>query len=70
MKWTARPSIFRFGKLGNPKVTGLKPGRVKPMTLKNDTCCFLARRLALLGKGKDWLAHCQDNVTELNITSW
>ena len=28
------------------------------------TYCFLARRLAVLGKGKDSLAQCQDNVTK------
>ena len=27
------------------------------------TCRSLARRSALLGYGKDWLAWCQDNVT-------
>ena len=32
--------------------------------LKIDICRFLDRRLALLGFGKDWLAHGQDNVTE------
>ena len=29
-----------------------------------DTWCFLARCLALLVQGKNWLAQCQDNVTE------
>ena len=33
-------------------------------------CRFLARCLVLLGKGKDWLAQCQDNVTEWGIKSW
>ena len=28
---------------------------------------FPARRLALLGQGKDWLAQCKDNVTEWDI---
>ena len=37
------------------------------MTLKIDTCCFLARHLTLLGYGKDGLAQCQDNVTEWDI---
>ena len=36
----------------------------KPMTYKINTCRFLARYSALLGYGKDWLAQCQDNVTE------
>ena len=29
-----------------------------------DTCRFLAWRSELLGLGKDWLAQCQDNMTE------
>ena len=28
------------------------------------TCLFLARCSELLGLGKDWLAQCQDNMTE------
>ena len=32
--------------------------------LKIDTSHFLARHSALIGKGKDWLAQDQDNVTE------
>ena len=31
------------------------------------TCHFLARHSALLGKGKDWLAQRQDNVTVQDI---
>ena len=46
------------------------PGRVKPMTSRIDTCHILARHLALLGSGKDWLAQSQDNVTEWNIKAW
>ena len=45
-------------------------GRVKPMTYKIDTCCFLARCSALLGEGKDWLAQCEDNVIEWDFRSW
>ena len=37
---------------------------------KIDTCCFLARCSALLGKGKYWLAQCPDNVTEKDIRCW
>ena len=37
--------------------------------LKIDTYCFLAQCSALLGEGKDWLAQCQDNVTEWDIRS-
>ena len=49
------------GRSGNPKIAGsslepagLKPGRVKPRTLK----------LTLLGWDKDWLDQCQNNVIE------
>ena len=52
------------------EIMGSNPSRVKPMTNKIDTCRFLARCLALLGTGKFWLAHCQDNVTEWGIGSW
>ena len=41
-------------------------GRVKPMTYKTDTCHFLA----LIGKRKDSLSQCQNNVTEWDIRSW
>ena len=44
--------------------------RVKPMTYEIDICRFPARRLALLGYGKEWLAHCLDNVPEWDIRSW
>ena len=40
------------------------------MTYKIDTCRFLARCSALLGRGINWLAQCQDNVTEWDIMSW
>ena len=45
-------------------------GRVKPVTYKIDICRFLTWCLALLRYGKDWLAQCQDNMTEWDITSW
>ena len=35
-----------------------------------DTRRFLARRLALLGLDKDWLAQCRDNATEWDIRVW
>ena len=35
---------------------------------KIDSCHFLAYHSALLGWDKDWLAQCQDNVTEWDIT--
>ena len=34
------------------------------------SCRFLGRHSLLLGLGKDWLAQCQDNVTEWDIRSW
>ena len=36
--------------------------------LQIDTCLFLARRSALIGYDKDWLAQCQDNVTKWDIS--
>ena len=38
------------------KIESLKPSRVKPMTYKINTCCYLAWRSALIGYDKDWLA--------------
>ena len=35
--------------------------------LNIDTSRFLAWRSALLGYGKNWLAQCQDNVSEWDI---
>ena len=46
------------------------PDRVKQMTYKIDTCCFLAWCSVLIGEGKDSLVYCQDNVTEWDIMSW
>ena len=40
------------------------------LDLKIDTCCFLARCSTLLGKGKEWLAQCQDSATEWDIRLW
>ena len=57
-------SISRFRRSGNPNLVSSNSDRIKPMTYKIDTCRSLARCLALLGSGKDWLAQCQDNVTE------
>ena len=37
--------------------------------LKKYTCHFLGCYLALIGWGKNWLEHCQDNVTEWDIGS-
>ena len=50
--WMSRASVTSFGRSGNLNLTGLNqtnPVRMKPMTLKIDICCFLARRSALLG---------------------
>ena len=38
------------------------------MTHKIDVCRFLTRCSIILGYGKDWLAHCQDNETEWEVT--
>ena len=43
-------------------------GRVKQLTYTIDICFSLAWRLALLRSGKNWLAQCQDNVTEWGVS--
>ena len=48
---------------------GFEPRSSQTNDLKIDTCRLLARCLALLGQNKDWLVHCQDNVTEWGIGS-
>ena len=65
----SRAPTSRSERSGNSKIAGsspelvaLKPGQTNDFII--DTCCFLAWRSALLGSGKDWLAQCQDNVTE------
>ena len=50
------------------EIGSLVPGRVKPMTFKIDTYCFLAQCSALIAQGKAWLAQCQYNGTEWDIT--
>ena len=37
---------------------------------KIDTCRFLPSHMALIGLGNDWLALCQDNVTEWDSRSF
>ena len=46
------------------KVGSLIPSKVKLMTYKIGICHFLAWHSALIGYDMDWLAQCQDNVTE------
>ena len=46
------------------EVKSLVPSRVKPITYQTDTCRFLAWRSAVIGWDKDWLAQCQEKVTE------
>ena len=41
---------------------GLNPGPDDDLNI--DIYNFLGKSSALLGYGKDWLAQCQDNVTE------
>ena len=45
------------------------PGRVKQMSYQIYTCRLLAWRWALIGKDKDWLAQCQDNINKWDMTS-
>ena len=53
--------------MGLVEIGSLVPGQVKSMTYRIDTCRFLAWRFAVIRWGKDWLAQCQDNVTEWDI---
>ena len=43
-----------------------EPGSIQTNNFKIDPCHFLARRSTLLGYGKDWFGHCQDDVTRGN----
>ena len=43
------------------------PSQVKAITYTIYACRFLARHLALLGQGKEWLAQFWDKVTEWDI---
>ena len=45
----------------------IEPWSSQTSDLTIDTCHFLARRLALLRQGKDWLVNCQDNATVLDM---
>ena len=40
------------------------PSWVKPITYIINDCNFLAWHSVLIGYAKNWLAQCQDNVTE------
>ena len=59
-----------IGRLGDSDFTGSNHGQVKTNDFKIDTGRFLARCSTLLEYGKDWLAQCQDNVTDWDIRSW
>ena len=66
---TIRPSpVLRHSR--NSDLAGVNPWSSQSNIFKIDTFRFLARHLTLLGQGKDWLALCQDNVTEWDIKSW
>ena len=52
------------------QLPGFKPYLSQTNDGKVDTDRFQPNSLALLGMGKEWLAHCQGNVTECDIMSW
>ena len=62
-------SVVESVERGPRSINCVVPGRVKPMNCKINAFLFLDRRSTLLGLAKDWLAQCQDNVTELDIGS-
>ena len=73
----SRASASRFGEIRESEGHGFESGTQGFETWSSqtkdfqiDTCHFLAWRSALLGWGKDWLAECQDTVTEWDIRSW
>ena len=62
--------------MGNPKIMGsnldltvFKPWLSQTNDVKIDTCHSIAWHSALLGSGKDWLAQCQNNLTECDSRS-
>ena len=61
--WPNEQNIYLpFWKIGESEPRSFKPRSSQTNDFKIDTCRFLARHLALLGQGKDWLIQCQDNV--------
>ena len=65
-----RASVSHFGRSGEFRSHGFEHWSIQTNVLEMYIYRFLARHPALLGWGKDWLAQCQDNVTELGIRSW
>ena len=45
------------------KIMSSVPGRVKAITYKIDTCCFLAWHSMFTEQDKDNFDQCQDNMT-------
>ena len=65
-EWVERPSGFFWPRgVDNPVESNQWN-----QWLKSNARHFLARRSALLGYGKDWLARCQDTLTEWDIRLW
>ena len=50
----SRASVSHFGRSGNLNITGSNHSQVKQMTIKIDTCRFLARRLIEQGWFGSW----------------
>ena len=70
-KWVERPPPVLGEDCGfESKAHGFETWSSQTKDFKMDTCCFLAWRLELLRYGKDWLAQCQDKVTESDNRSW
>ena len=68
----SRASVSRFGRSGNPNITGSNLGRVKLLTLKLIVVASFSQGLSIIivGYSKDCLTQCQDNVTEWDIRYW
>ena len=69
--WLNEQSVhLPFGEIGESEDCQFEYWSRQTSDFKICTCRFVARRSALLGQAKDWLAQCQDNRTERDIRSW
>ena len=68
--WMSRAPVPMFWEIGEFRPHGYDSWSSQINALKMYTCRFLARCSTLLGWGMDWLAQCQDNVSEWDIRSW
>ena len=71
MGWPNEYSVHHlFWEIEGSEPSGFEPWSNQTNDFEIDIGRLLARHSALLGDGKDGLAQCQDNGTELDIRSW